>query len=86
VRQLLFGLGDSSAGNIPSNFLVLGHVFEADLTNSAVLCWVLVGLFGRVAVISAKNHERQRRKRQSVAAKREKSQTPKVLTAILTFT
>ena len=33
----------------------------------------------RVAVISAKNH-----KRQSVTAKREKSQTPKVLTAILT--
>jgi len=33
-----------------------------------------------VAVISAKNHERQRRKRQSVTAKREKSQTPKVLT------
>jgi len=39
----------------------------------------------RVAVISAKNHERQRRKRQSVTAKREKSQTPKVLTAILTL-
>ena len=31
----------------------------------------------RVAVISAKNHKRQRRKRQSVTAKREKSQTPK---------
>ena len=30
----------------------------------------------REAVISAKNHERQRRKRQSVTAKREKSQTP----------
>jgi len=39
---------------------------------------------GWVAVISAKNHKRQRRKRQSVTAKREKSQTPKVLTAILT--
>ena len=37
-----------------------------------------------VAVISAKNHKRQRCKRQSVTAKREKSQTPKVLTAILT--
>jgi len=34
----------------------------------------------RVAVISIKNH-----KRQSVTAKREKSQTPKVLTAILTL-
>jgi len=30
----------------------------------------------REAVISAKNHKRQRRKRQSVTAKREKSQTP----------
>ena len=39
----------------------------------------------RVAVISAKNHKRQRRKRQSVTAKREKSQTPKVLPAILTL-
>jgi len=38
-----------------------------------------------VAVISAKNHKRQRRKRQSITAKREKSQTPKVLTAILTL-
>jgi len=38
-----------------------------------------------VAVISAKNHKRQRRKRQSVTAKREKSQTPKFLTAILTL-
>ena len=39
----------------------------------------------RVAVISAKDHKRQRRKRQSVIAKREKSQTPKVLTAVLTL-
>jgi len=54
----------------------------------------------RVAVISAKNHKRQRhkrqrrkrqrrkrqrRKRQSVSAKLEKSQTPKVFTAILTL-
>jgi len=31
----------------------------------------------RGALDSAKNHERQRRKRQSVTAKREKSQTPK---------
>jgi len=38
-----------------------------------------------VAVISAKNHKRQRRKRQSVTAKREKSQTPKFLTATLTL-
>ena len=39
----------------------------------------------RLAVISAKNHKRQRRKRQSETTKREKSQTPKVLTAILTL-
>jgi len=38
-----------------------------------------------VAVISGKNHKRQRRKRESVTAKREKSQTPKFLTAILTL-
>ena len=40
---------------------------------------------GGVAVISAKNHKHQRRKRQSVTVKREKSQTPKFLTAILTL-
>jgi len=51
-----------------------------------------IGLSGAtakwVAVISAKNHKRQRRKGQSVtaSAKREKSQTPKVLTAILNLT
>jgi len=39
----------------------------------------------RVVFISAKNHKRQRRKRQSVTAKREKSQTPKFLTATLTL-
>jgi len=38
-----------------------------------------------VAVISAKKHKRQRRERQSVTAKREKLQTPKFLTAILTL-
>ena len=31
------------------------------------------------------NHKHQRRKRQSVTAKREKPQTPKLLTAILTL-
>ena len=46
---------------------------------------MLLALKKWVAVISAKNHERQRRKRQSVTAKWEKSQTPKVLTAILTL-
>ena len=38
-----------------------------------------------VAVISAKNQKRQRSKRQSVPAKREKSQTPKFVTANLTY-
>jgi len=38
----------------------------------------------RVAVISAKNQKRQRRKRQSVTAKWGKSQTPKFITAIQT--
>ena len=48
--------------------------------------WLSSDIDIRVAVISAKNHKRQRRKRQSVTAKREKSQTPKVLTGILTLT
>jgi len=39
---------------------------------------------GGVAVLSAKNHERQRRKRQSLTAKREKLQTPKFTTAVQT--
>ena len=34
--------------------------------------------------MSAENYKRQRRKRQFVTANREKSQTPKVLTAIPT--
>jgi len=51
-----------------------------------LLVTVVASLFiDWVAVISAKNQKRQRRKRQSVTAKREKSQTPKVLTAILTL-
>jgi len=40
---------------------------------------MLQGVFKRVAVISSKNHKRQRRKRQSVTAKREKSQNAKDL-------
>ena len=39
----------------------------------------------KIVVKSGSSHKRQRRKRQSVTAKREKSQTPKVLTAILTL-
>jgi len=44
----------------------------------------VLGLIWRGAFDSSKNHKRQRRKRLSVSAKREKSQMPKVLTAILT--
>jgi len=39
---------------------------------------MLLNIF-KGAFDSAKNHKRQRRKRQSVTAKREKSQTPKFL-------
>jgi len=39
----------------------------------------MLGFNLRAAVISAKNHKRQRRKRQSVTAKGEKSQTRKFL-------
>jgi len=53
------------------------------LESEIIFVWELC--ITRVAVISAKNHKRQRRKRQSVTAKRGKSQTPKVLPAILTL-
>jgi len=49
------------------------------------MCVQKINIKTWVAVISAKSHKRQRRKRQSVTTKREKSQTPKVLTAILTL-
>ena len=42
--------------------------------DSLDICYIFRGAFD-----SAKNHKRQRRKRQSVTAKREKSQTPKFL-------
>ena len=48
------------------------------------ICWYN-NHFSWVGVISAKKHKRQRRERQSVTAKREKSQTPKVVAAILTL-
>jgi len=44
--------------------------FGMDITMD--IAWIFWGAFD-----SAKNHKRQRRKRQSVTAKREKSQTPK---------
>jgi len=63
-----------------------GHTVETPKQNPpARLAFKSPSVFFRVAVISAKKHKRQRRKRQSVTAKREKSRTPKVLTAILTL-
>ena len=67
--------------NCKDNAAVSTQVFERYLLPLVFFA----GLIFRVAVISVKNHKRQRRKRQSVTAKREKSQTPKVLTAILTL-
>jgi len=43
-----------------------------EVENASALSEIAGGAFD-----SAKNHKRQRRKRQSVTAKREKSQTPK---------
>ena len=62
-----------------------GHFFSTCFIWMTCTVKVTASLTGRVAVISAKNHKRQRRKRQSVTAKREKSQTLKVLTAVLTL-
>jgi len=61
--------------------------FEPDVTHEVkeLYFYLKESSTERVAVISAENHKRKRRKRQSVTAKREKSQTPKVLTAILTL-
>jgi len=68
-------------------------VLELDAQGIVVSNWMLTKTSSRTgqlrkcrgAVISAKNHKRQRRKRQSVTAKREKSQTPKVSTAMPTL-
>jgi len=59
--------------------------FDSMCKRESKLCvkvYFLPGHFSKVCVFwgafdSAKNHKRQRRKRQSVTAKREKSQTPK---------
>jgi len=58
----------------------LSLCFESKLITPTNLLFGKYKLGFGVAVISAEN-----RKRQSVTAKREKSQTPKVLTAILTL-
>ena len=78
-----------------NHFLKYGHQkYFSETTKYLVLStkrlvaagkFLVAGTKNGVAVISAKNHKRQRRKRQSVTAKREKSQTPQVLAAILTL-
>jgi len=50
---------------------------NTSLTDGTFRFVILHGKNERGAFDSAKNHKRQRRKRQSVTAKREKSQTPK---------
>jgi len=62
-----------------------GLYFPFLLCSAEVQPYFVAECYRWVPVISAKNHKRQRRKRQSVTAKREKSQTPKVLNAILTL-
>jgi len=71
VRTVLFSLLSQTAGNLFELIISANNTFSVWFSAT----WV--------AVISAKNHKRQRRKRQSVTAKREKSQTPKVSTTIL---
>jgi len=55
-------------GDVPISEVFRGVDFSADI----VLIAPVQKRTKRVAVISAKNHKRQRRKRQSVTAKREK--------------
>ena len=74
----------SSQGRL-SDLATMGRTLKTSIAAAATLIkhftWNLKkSCFRWVAVISAKNH-----KRQPVSAKREKSQTPKVLTAILTL-
>jgi len=60
--------------------LALILIFEINLDNMFMSCMLekLNPTFSEWGAFdSAKNHKRQRRKRQSVTAKREKSQTPK---------
>ena len=52
-------------------------VKNSQITLSPCLTFIPKKSVGRGAFDSAKNHKRQRRKRQSVTAKREKSQTLK---------
>jgi len=83
-------LRSASVGELPETLEFVGKTGQTGAKIQSrykkyTLCFELkMTLIFGVAVISAKKHKRQRRKRQSVTAKREKSQTPKVLTAILT--
>ena len=77
------------SGMIPQkSYRVCFHVQLEKILHSSVIFVrskrKKISKFCRVAVINAKNHKHQRRKRQSLTAKREKLQTPKVLSAILT--
>jgi len=64
--------GDKSFNLEERGNVRLGYVLSLTLTRL-----VTTGMTKRGAFDIAKNHKRQRRKRQSVTAKREKSQTPK---------
>jgi len=55
-------------------FLFLAKIMSSLMQEKNLM---LRKILGGGAFDSAKNHKRQRRKRQSVIAKREKSQTPK---------
>jgi len=61
---------------LKQNFEVGVNLFQEESTEIPELS-VREECYRRGAFDSAKNHKRQRRKRQSVTAKREKSQTPK---------
>jgi len=85
VIRLILGIHFFSLISSLLIWSLIGLALKIIKLRSTCLTFKLKTGVGRVAVLSAKNHKRQRRKRQSVAAKREKSQTPKVLTAILTL-
>jgi len=83
--------GATFALSVSQNYIISGistHLINSSrlLTHSSQMRTVrnISTANFRVFVISVKNHKRQRRKRQSVTAKQEKSTTPKFVTAIQT--
>jgi len=74
VRGEVIAMRSFQCSRLPWRFR---GVFVTRLRWWATVRQSLLWNFRRAAFDSAKNHERQRRKRQSVTAKREKSQTPK---------